>query len=95
MMNFVACAVALIAVIWPLQQAPYQDFTKAGAGFYGEGRDLPEPADIQSVRIGVLGPEKGKDGLHLRAAVAIALEEANARGGYTRRSRGAENSPGP
>jgi branched-chain amino acid transport system substrate-binding protein len=84
---------ALLTALGPFQQVPYRDFTQAGAGFYGDGRELPEPVDIQSVRIGVLGPEKGRDGLQLRTAVEIAIEEANSRGGYTRRVKGTEQQP--
>jgi len=83
----------LLAALGPVQQVPYRDFTQAGAGFYGDGRELPEPVDIQSVRIGVLGPEKGRDGLQLRAGVEIAIEEANNRGGYTRRLKPAGREP--
>ncbi len=68
------------------QQVPYLELDKAGAGFYGAGRDLPDPDGLTSVRIGVLGPGKTREGLHLRTAVRIALEEANLRGGYRRHS---------
>lgn len=70
------------------QERPYLDFNKAGAGFYGDSRDLPEPAGLSSVRIGVLGPAKSREGLHQRAAVQIALEDANRRGGYRYRPAG-------
>jgi len=61
---------------------PYFDFSKSGAGFYGAGRELPEPAGLKSVRIGVLAPEKDPEGLQMRNGVRMALEEANQRGGY-------------
>lgn len=79
------CLIALLLL--PLQQSPqpYYDFAEAGAGFYGAGREDPDPADLDTVRIGVLGPEKGPDGVELRAAIGIALEEANREGGYRRR----------
>jgi branched-chain amino acid transport system substrate-binding protein len=67
------------------QQAPvrpYKDFTEAGSGFYGYGREVPDPEGLKSVRIGILAPEKDPEGLQLRTGVEIALEEANARGGY-------------
>jgi branched-chain amino acid transport system substrate-binding protein len=64
------------------QPAPYLDFSKAGAGFYGSGRELPEPVGLKSVRIGVLGPEKKPEGIQERLAVEIAVEEANQKGGY-------------
>ena len=61
---------------------PYLDFSKAGAGFYGSGRELPEPVGLKTVRIGVLGPERKVEGVQERVAVEIAVEEANQRGGY-------------
>jgi branched-chain amino acid transport system substrate-binding protein len=67
------------------QQAPvqpYKDFTEAGSGFYGYGRNVPDPEGLESVRIGILAPEKDPEGLQMRVGVEIALEEANARGGY-------------
>ena len=64
------------------QVPPYQDFRKAGAGFYGDGREDPDPADLTAVRIGVLGPARLAEGLQQRAAVQLALEDANRRGGY-------------
>jgi len=72
----------LLVLAFSQQQAPYLDLGKAGAGFYGEGRELPDPPDLTSVRVGVLGPGKTGDGLQLRTAVRIALDEANQRGGY-------------
>ncbi len=61
---------------------PYVDFSEAGAGFYGAGRELPDPADLKTVRIGVLGPEKTPEGLQQRVAVELAIAEANRTGGY-------------
>ena len=63
----------------------YYDFAKAGAGFYGAGREAPDPDDLDAVRIGVLGPEKDPEGAELRTAVQLALEEADRQGGYRRR----------
>jgi branched-chain amino acid transport system substrate-binding protein len=76
-----------ILVLFADNPAPYLDFSKSGAGFYGAGRELPEPTGMKSVRIGVLGPEKSPDGLQQRMAIKIALEEANDRGGYVSSSR--------
>ncbi len=64
------------------QAPPYQDFRKAGAGFYGNGREDPDPVNLPAVRIGVLGPAKLREGLHQRTAVELGLEEANRSGGY-------------
>src|SRR3974377_542720 len=71
--------------IW--QGAPYLDMNKAGAGFYGDGRSLPEPTGLTAVRIGILGPAKSSEGLHQRTAIQIALDAANLRGGYRRPGR--------
>lgn len=64
------------------QEHPYLDFNKAGAGFYGDGRELPDPVGLKAVLIGVLGPARTPEGLQERTAIQIALEEANQRGGY-------------
>jgi len=76
----------ILLVILPLiaqeSPKPYADFSKAGSGFYGAGREVPDPVDLKSVRIGVLAPEKNPEGLQMRNAVQIALDEANQRGGY-------------
>jgi branched-chain amino acid transport system substrate-binding protein len=82
-------ALATILALLADQPAPYLDFSKSGAGFYGSGRELPDPVGLQSVRIGVLGPEKGAMGIQQRVAIGIALEEANQRGGFHQ-----GNSPG-
>ncbi len=82
-MSGIALLISLL-LMWgsPAQQKPYLEFDKAGAGFYGTGRDAPDPSNLTSVRIGVLGPGKTREGLHLREAVGIAMEEANHMGGY-------------
>ncbi len=66
------------------QQAvkPYADFSDKGSGFYGAGRELPDPVDLKKVRIGVLAPEKSPEGLQIRNAVQLALDEANRKGGF-------------
>jgi len=71
-------------LLLPLQQPtePYFDLAKAGAGFYGAGREEPDPERLNAVRVGVLGPEKDPAGMELRIGVELALEEANHRGGY-------------
>jgi len=76
----------LILTVLPLiaqgPQQPYFDFSKAGSGFYGPGREVPDPVDLTSVRIGVLGPGKDAEGLQMRTGVRMALDEMNRRGGY-------------
>ncbi|HVN82589.1 MAG TPA: ABC transporter substrate-binding protein [Terriglobia bacterium] len=75
-------ALATILALLADQPVPYQDFSKSGAGFYGSGRELPDPVGLRSIRIGVLGPEKDAIGIQQRAAIEMALEEANQRGGF-------------
>jgi branched-chain amino acid transport system substrate-binding protein len=62
--------------------APYFDFGGAGAGFYGDGRSLPDPEGVVTVKIGVLGPGMGLEGVQQRTAVQLAIDEANSEGGY-------------
>ena len=54
--------------------------------YSGAGRDVPDPTDVSEVRIGFLGPiEKQADqvfGLRMLHGAQLAIEEANARGGY-------------
>ncbi len=44
----------LILTVLPLMaqepQKPYFDFSKAGSGFYGPGREAPDPVGLTSVR---------------------------------------------
>jgi branched-chain amino acid transport system substrate-binding protein len=54
--------------------------------YSGAGRDLPEPKNLTEVRIGFFGPiEHNPDqkfGLRMLHGAQLAVEEANARGGY-------------
>lgn len=66
--------------------APY-DLNYIHPNIYsGAGRDLAEPKDISEVRIGFFGPiEHNPDsvfGLRMLHGAQLAVEEANARGGY-------------
>ena len=66
--------------------APY-DLNYTHPNIYsGAGRDLPEPKDLTEVRIGFFGPiEHSPDsvfGLRMLHGAQLAVEEANARGGY-------------
>jgi len=74
--------ITVLPLIGQESPKPYADFSKAGSGFYGAGREVPDPVDLKSVRIGVLAPEKNPEGLQMRNAVQMALDEANQRGGY-------------
>jgi branched-chain amino acid transport system substrate-binding protein len=66
--------------------APY-DLNYIHPNIYsGAGRDLPEPKDLSEVRIGFFGPvEPNPDsvfGLRMLHGAQLAVDEANARGGY-------------
>jgi ABC-type branched-subunit amino acid transport system substrate-binding protein len=74
--------VALLLASQAQTQQPYFDFSKAGAGFYGAGRESPDPTGLTSVRIGVLAPAKDIEGRQMRSGVEMAVEEANQGGGY-------------
>ncbi len=54
--------------------------------YMGAGRDLPDPTDVSEVRIGFLGPIENHPqqvfGLRMLHGAQLAVEEANARGGY-------------
>ncbi len=54
--------------------------------YSGAGRDLPEPKDITEVRIGFFGPIEHNPesvfGLRMLHGAQLAVEEANAHGGY-------------
>ena len=82
MMNNLFSTLIFLLVVAGTPESPFLDFSRAGAGFYGSGREIPEPTDILSVRIGVLGPEKSSDGRQMRVAIQMAIDEANALGGY-------------
>lgn len=64
------------------QSLPYRVLSDAGAGFHGHGREADAPDALRAVRIGLTGPEGTPQGEHLRNGVALAIEEANRRGGY-------------
>jgi ABC-type branched-subunit amino acid transport system substrate-binding protein len=66
--------------------APY-DLNYTHPNIYmGAGRDIPEPKGLTEVRIGFIGPiEHNPDqvaGLRMLHGAQLAVEEANARGGY-------------
>jgi ABC-type branched-subunit amino acid transport system substrate-binding protein len=66
--------------------APY-DLNYVHPNIYsGAGRDLPEPKDLSEIRIGFFGPvEPNPDavfGLRMLHGAQLAVDEANARGGY-------------
>ncbi len=67
-------------------QKPYYENYLEPNIYYGAGRDLPDPKDITEVKIGFIGPVEsapdGTDGSRMLHGAQLAVEEANARGGY-------------
>ena len=66
--------------------APY-DLNYVHPNIYsGAGRDIPEPKDLTEVRIGFFGPVAPNPesifGTRMLHGAQLAIEEANARGGY-------------
>jgi len=64
------------------QGRPYSDFSNDGVDFYGHGREIDEPRNLKAVYIGLMGPDKTPEGKQLQNGVAIAIDEANAKGAY-------------
>ena len=74
---------------------PYKRFFLEEIPYRGPGRDIPEPTDLKSVKIGFIGPiehtvsvatggasHEEALGLMMLHGAQLALEQANARGGY-------------
>lgn len=64
---------------------PARRFFTAPPEFRGPGRDAPPPEDLTAVRIGVLAPRGGRyapRGERMLRGVNMAIDEANAAGGY-------------
>ncbi len=78
----------------PEDLEPYARFVKPYNFYYlqptiwnGPGRNLPPPRNLTEVRIGFVGPISLHDpdyvmGTHMLQGVQLAIDEANARGGY-------------
>ncbi len=77
----------------PEDMSPFEKFAKPYYLNYthpniytGAGRDIPDPKNLTEVRIGLFGPiERNPDqvfGLRMLHGAQLAVEEANARGGY-------------
>lgn len=69
--------------------APYSTFFVDPPQFRGPGRDEPEPTEVRQVEIGVLRPMGGLDarlGDSLENGARLALDEANASGGFRGRA---------
>jgi ABC-type branched-subunit amino acid transport system substrate-binding protein len=67
-------------------EKPYSENYLEPNIYVGAARDIPDPKDITEVRIGFFGPvEAGPDqadGLRMLHGAQLAVEDANARGGY-------------
>jgi len=74
---------------------PYERFFLKEVGYRGYGRNIPEPEHVDSVKIGFLGPimptvsvatggasHEEPLGLKMLQGARLAIEHANARGGY-------------
>jgi branched-chain amino acid transport system substrate-binding protein len=63
---------------------PYFDARKQQMEYVGPGREEPEPTDLGEVLIGYFGPSDPThpEGGDIWRAVSLAIEEANAEGGY-------------
>lgn len=82
MIRTLLCCSFLLAAAPPSTEPPYRDLSRSDPGFSGPAlEELRAPA-VESIRIGVLGPRRDAAGDRLAAAVAIAIDEANERGGY-------------
>lgn len=77
---------------------PYKEHFLTQMEYTGPGRSIPEPADVKTVRLGFIGPimstvsiaTGGKSheevlGVKMLEGARLAVEEANAMGGYLRR----------
>lgn len=67
-------------------QTPYRYFFNTPLPYYGPGREVPAPTGLHEVKIGFLGPITGSRdsslGQRMLHGAMLAVEEANARGGY-------------
>jgi ABC-type branched-subunit amino acid transport system substrate-binding protein len=63
----------------------YQNYLQPNI-YYGSGREIPEPKDVTEVRIGFFAPIESSpdagDGLRMLHGAQLAVDEANAHGGY-------------
>ncbi len=77
----------------PMDLRPYAKFEEPYSENYlepniyvGAGRDVPDPKDVREIRIGFMGPvapsPDAADGLRMLHGAQLAVEEANASGGY-------------
>ncbi|HSW50299.1 MAG TPA: ABC transporter substrate-binding protein [Bryobacteraceae bacterium] len=67
-----------LAAACVLAQAPYKDARTTPPEYEGPGREEQAPADLTEIRIGFFGPTEDT----IWQGAALAVEEANRRGGY-------------
>jgi ABC-type branched-subunit amino acid transport system substrate-binding protein len=78
---------------------PYKEHFLLQVEYTGPGRAIPEPTDVNTVKIGFIGPimstvsvaTGGKSheevlGIKMLQGTRLAIEEANVRGGYLKRN---------
>ncbi len=77
-------AIAFCQAIQAAEPAAYFDRNTQPLDYAGPGRELPEPENLQEVRIGYYGPGDPQHRLagDLWCAALLAIEEANGQGGY-------------
>ncbi len=68
----------------PPSPAVFFDARRHRTEYAGPGRETPAPTDVEEVRIGYFGPHDPSDpqGGDMWQAAQLAVEQANARGGY-------------
>jgi ABC-type branched-subunit amino acid transport system substrate-binding protein len=71
---------------WRRWGTPYERYFVREVEFRGGGREDPEPTGLASIRVGLLAPLRDHPdaplGIAMRDGVALAVEEANAAGGF-------------
>ncbi len=63
---------------------PFYNYREHATPYAGPGREIPEPASVDEVRLGYFGPSDPDhpEGGDLWCAAKLAIEEANRQGGY-------------
>jgi branched-chain amino acid transport system substrate-binding protein len=74
----------LLAIPAASQEPPYKDARQHKRGYFGPGRDEPEPRNLNAVLIGYFGPDAPRhpQGGSAWLGASMALEEANQEGDY-------------
>ena len=74
----------LLAIPAGAQQPPYKDARRHKRGYFGPGREEPEPRNLNAVLIGYFGPDDPRhpQGGSAWLGAGMALEEANQQGDY-------------